>query len=214
MGRFWVKFNELFGNRPADKWGATVPKVWVDALADVSGEMIVIGLKRAFAGEHEPTRDPAKIGWPPNPVTFRALCEPRPEDFKLPPEDDAYREAVWLSGDHLAGKPIEPSHQAVWHAAQSVGLSLLTEYAEAGRREFKRVWPAVVRMVLNGEPLTPVPKALMAPGETPRRFTEEEARERDRKRDEALAKLTAMFPPRSRAGAFTDDQQEASHVSP
>ena len=197
--------SEIYPHRWTSAVGDQPTPTWIAALASIPGNLIAVGLRRCLSEHPE---------WPPGLGEFVSLCNPRPEDMGLPNEQDAYREAVWLSGDHLAGKPIEPSHQAVWHAAQSVGLSLLTEYAEAGRREFKRVWPAVVRMVLNGEPLTPVPKALMAPGETPRRFTEQEARERDRVRDEALAKLTAMFPPRSRAGAFTDDQQEASYVSP
>lgn len=222
MARFWVRFNELFGGRPADKWGAVVPKVWIEALADVSGELIVIGLNRAFAGDHEPDPVRRRQGWPPNPVAFRALCEPRPEDFNLPSEQAAYDEAVFLAGRALSkslvdrnNKPIEPSHPAVWHAAHSVGLSLLTEYAESGRREFKRVWPTVVRMVMTGQQLTPIPKALMAPGQQSfRELTVEETEIRNRKRDESLAKLDAMFPRPSRAHAFGDDAQEASHGAP
>jgi hypothetical protein len=198
---FWKRMSEIYPHRWTSAVGDTPSPTWVAALASIPGDLIAIGLRRCLIEHPE---------WPPALGEFAALCNPRPEDLGLPAEADAYREAVWLAGDHLASKPVEASHPAVWHAAQQVGLTLLTEYAEAGKREFKRVWPAVVRMVMTGQPLTPVPKALMDPNSTPRKFTDEEARERDRKRDEALAKLTAMFPPTSRAGAFAQGDTEAT----
>lgn len=161
MGTFWVRFVELFGLRATSQYGEVVPESWVVGLADVPGRLLVIGLERCRRGEHEP--DPSRRGWPPNLVAFRALCEPRPEDYGLPADADAYREAVLVMSAHGAGEQIRPSHPAVWHAACQTGPGLLAADEQTSRRLFLEVWRLTVPMVMRGEKLTEIPQRLPPP---------------------------------------------------
>jgi hypothetical protein len=195
----------LFGTALTATYGDECPEDWITGLADISGGMIALAIERCRKGEH--AVDPAKRQYPPNLAGFRALCEPREGDFGLPVSEVAYREAIVLCGDYLAGNRIEPSHPAVWHAAYSAGPSLICENADLGRKEFLRCWRQSTAMVFAGKPFAVIPKALPKPKDDEPRAPREVC---EAKAQEALAKLTAMFPPRSRAGAFTDDQQEAS----
>ncbi|MFD2405476.1 replication protein P [Azorhizophilus paspali] len=89
---------------------------------------------------------------------FVAWCQPTPEMLGLPCADRAYREAC--ANAHPAASR-DWSHPAVHHAACETGfyeLSSLPE--ERSRKLFERNYAATVSMVLAGEPLREIPKAL------------------------------------------------------
>lgn len=182
--RVWLRLAEIYGHRLTSAFGDKPPQPWIAGIAKLTDQQIRTALGRCVAD---------KIAWPPTLPEFIALCEPRPEDHNLPSLEDAYREAVMLAGDRLAGKPINPSHPAIWHAADAAGLTLLTQYAEAGKRDFARCWQITVRAVMAGEQLAPIPKALPPPEGTPDVLTDQERAERDAARDKALAQLDQMF---------------------
>lgn len=183
--RVWLRLAEIYGHRLTSAFGDKPPQPWIAGIAQLTSEQIRTALGRCIAD---------KLAWPPTLPEFIALSEPRPEDHNLPALEDAYREAVLLAGDRLAGKPINPSHPAVWHAANAAGLTLLTQYAEAGKRDFARCWQITVRAVMAGDQLEPIPKALPAPGHKPEVLTDEERAAREQARDKALAQLDEMFP--------------------
>jgi len=195
MQRMWSgPMFSLFGTALTATYGDACPEDWITGLADVPGSMITLAIERCRKGEH--SADPAKRQYPPNLAGFRALCEPREGDFGLSSSEAAYREAITLSGDYLAGKPIEPSHPAVWHAAYHAGPSLICENADLGRREFLRCWRQATAMVIAGKPLTVIPKALPKPKDDQPRAPREIC---EAKAQEAMEKINAMFG-RKRAG--------------
>lgn len=196
MQRMWSgPMFSLFGTALTSTYGDQCPEDWITGLADVPGSMITLAIERCRKGEH--AADPAKRQYPPNLAGFRALCEPREGDFGLQSSEAAYREAITLAGDYLAGKRIEPSHPAVWHAAYNAGPSLICENADLGRREFMRCWRLCTAMVIAGKPLATIPKALPKPKDDQQRAPREVC---EAKAQEAIAKLNALFPGRKRAG--------------
>ncbi|GAB3484315.1 replication protein P [Azotobacter salinestris] len=89
---------------------------------------------------------------------FIAWCQPTPEMLGLPNADRAYREAC--ANAHPAASR-DWSHPAVHHAACETGFYELASLPEErSRKLFERNYAATVRMVLAGEPLREIPKAL------------------------------------------------------
>ena len=182
MGRFWDKFNELFGDRPAALWGEKVPELWVLGLSGVPGILIAHGLSRAARGEHE--TDPSRKGWPPNLVAFRALCEPDPEKLGTPSEDDAWSDAVQIA--RRWKHPHQCLHEAVWHALSQIGdfHGIAEDVLEV---RFRKNYQQAVRMLATGGKLQPIPQPLPAPKDVRATPAPAEVREA------ALAKIYAMF---------------------
>lgn len=90
---------------------------------------------------------------------FIAMCTPSAESLGLPSLQKAYEEACRLS------KPYEKerswSHEAVFHAAQETGLFFLSNNSkDKSFPVFKRNYEIVIDMLLNGEKLREIPKAL------------------------------------------------------
>jgi hypothetical protein len=89
---------------------------------------------------------------------FIEWCTPTPELLGLPAVRDAYREACRIAHPSASADGVHP---AVYHAATEVGFWELANLSEQqSRKLFERVYGAVVQMVLNGQPLREVPKAL------------------------------------------------------
>ncbi|SEJ57487.1 hypothetical protein SAMN05216201_11152 [Pseudomonas linyingensis] len=91
---------------------------------------------------------------------FLELCQPSAEALGLPSAAAAYREAC-ANAHPAAGQ--RWSHPAVHHAACETGFSELRNLPEAKSRAlFDRAYAVTVRMLLAGEPLREIPKALPA----------------------------------------------------
>lgn len=91
---------------------------------------------------------------------FIQWCKPTPELLGLPSADAAYREACRKVHPAFTGNW---SHQAVYHAACQTGFYELDNLPEErSRKLFDRNYGATVEMVMAGEPLREIPKALPA----------------------------------------------------
>ena len=105
--------------------------------------------------------------YPPRLAEFRAMCRVSPEMLGLPSLESAYLEAV--RNAHPAASPAW-SHQAVCHAATEVGFWNLAQLpGEKSRELFERAYTITCRMIMTGEPLREIPKALPAEVSIPAR---------------------------------------------
>ncbi|MGE4534681.1 replication protein P [Halomonas sp.] len=147
----------MYGNKFSSQWGAyDEGGVWLAELAHLSRRHLELGIHRL----RQQVREAARAGdeaWPPQPVAFAALCEPRPEDLGMPAVGVAWREAAGHAhapGDHPW------SHEAVRLAGQAVGWWELTHgggETRAARLEkrFAKEYQALVNRVMEGDDLTP-----------------------------------------------------------
>lgn len=183
--RLWRRMTEIYGWRFVSDYGERPNRTWCEALAGVSGDRVAIGLRRCF-DEHRER--------PPTLPKFIELCRPTDADLGLPSESEAFREAGLLATVRAAGEPIEPSHQAIWHAAVLTGLEHLRfcPNQDQLRRDFGKAWAMTRRIVLDGGDLTPIPNALPPP--TPRRLTEAEQAARREHATKSLQQIQQMFP--------------------
>ena len=89
---------------------------------------------------------------------FIQWCRPTPELLGLPSANAAYREACRIAHPAADRTGIHP---AVYHAACETGFFELASLPEEkSRRLFERAYELTVQMVLNGQPLREIPKAL------------------------------------------------------
>ena len=89
---------------------------------------------------------------------FIRWCRPTPELLGLPSTSAAYREACRIAHPAADRTGIHP---AVYHAACETGFFELASLPEdKSRKLFERNYAATVRMVLAGEVLREIPKAL------------------------------------------------------
>lgn len=141
---------------PDDKALAAAKKSWTKAFMAAglrSIEQVRLGIEqlRLRSGDG---RGP----WVPGSGEFIALCQPTAESLGLPEVGKAYREAC--SNAHPAATP-RWSHPGVHHAACETGFHELRNLPEEkSRRLFERAYAVTVRMLLAGEPLRKIPKAL------------------------------------------------------
>lgn len=137
---------------PDDRALAAAKRSWIKGFASAgisSLEQIRFGLEqcRLHGGDFAPSVGKF-IGW----------CRPTPEMLGLPSEDRACREACRIA--HPAADRTR-AHPAVYHAACETGFYELANLPqERSRQLFGRNYAATVRMVLAGEPLREIPKAL------------------------------------------------------
>lgn len=97
---------------------------------------------------------------------FLGWCTPSPENMGLPSVDRAYMQAC--AAAHPAAEASH-FHPVVWHAACEAGLYVLARQPESKSRPvFERAYALTVQMVLQGEPLREIPKALPAKVSGPR----------------------------------------------
>lgn len=91
---------------------------------------------------------------------FIEWCQPTPEMLGLPDVRRAYREACRIAHPAADRSSVQP---AVYHAACETGFYELANLPEdKSRKLFERNYAATVRMVLAGEVLREIPKALPA----------------------------------------------------
>lgn len=147
----------MYGAKFSSQWGAyDEGGMWLAELAHLSRRHLELGIHRL----RQQVREAARAGdeaWPPQPVAFAALCEPRPEDLGMPEVSVAWREAA---GHAHAPADHQWSHEAVRLAGQAVGWWELTHgggETKAARLEktFAREYTALVNRVMRGEELVP-----------------------------------------------------------
>lgn len=89
---------------------------------------------------------------------FIDWCRPSPESLGLPTVEQAYLTACRIS--HPAANRCDV-HPAVWHAARETSLLALSTMPEVKSRPvFERAYALTVDMIIKGEPLREIPKAL------------------------------------------------------
>ncbi|MDV7209934.1 replication protein P [Azotobacter beijerinckii] len=141
---------------PDDKALAAAKKSWTKAFMAAglhSLEQVRLGVEQLRL-RHGDDRAP----WVPGSGEFIALCQPSAEALGLPEAGKAYREAC--RNAHPAAEP-RWSHPAVHHAACETGFHELRSLPEEkSRKLFERAYAVTVRMLLAGEPLREIPKAL------------------------------------------------------
>lgn len=137
---------------PNDRALAAAKRSWIKGFAAAgitSLEQIRYGLEqcRLSGGDFAPS-----VG------KFIQWCRPTPELLGLPSANAAYREACRIAHPAADRTGIHP---AVYHAACETGFFELASLPEEkSRRLFERAYELTVQMVLNGQPLREIPKAL------------------------------------------------------
>lgn len=150
----YIELGQLFGSKFTSQWGEYDDGTWLRELRHLSWRHIELGLSRL----RQQVRYAAKSGdeaWPPQPVAFAGLCEPRPEDVGLPTVDAAWREAC---AHCHAPDGWRWSHEAVRMAGRTVGWREIhgtTAQSVRARLEkrFEREYGALVNRVMAGQPL-------------------------------------------------------------
>ena len=162
-------FAELKAIHPA--WRSAWPNVesennakrsWTKAFTSVgmcSIEQIRYGIERCRANGNP---------FMPSVGEFLNWCRPTPENMGLPSVERAYLQACAASHPAADSSRLHP---AVWHAACETGLYLLARQAESkSRPAFERAYALTIEMIIRGEPLREIPKALPAAPTLPRNF--------------------------------------------
>jgi len=107
----------------------------------------------------------------PSSGKFVKWCTPSPEQLGLPSGDRAFREALAMAHPAMAARIDDASawsHIAVRHAALEAGLYTLGRLQmDPARKLFDRAYELTCKMVLAGEPLREIPKALPAHATVP-----------------------------------------------
>lgn len=156
MDQVFDVMGQLFGAKFSSQWGAfDETGAWLAELGHLSQRHLELGIHRL----RQQVREAARSGdeaWPPQPVAFAAMCEPRPEDLGLPAVAEAWREAT-AHAHQPAGH--RWSHEAVRLAGAAVGWWEITHVqpsrVERLERRFAREYEALVNRVMAGDELTP-----------------------------------------------------------
>lgn len=162
-------FAELKAIHPA--WRSAWPNVeaennakrsWTKAFTSAgmcSIEQIRYGIERCRANGNP---------FMPSVGEFLNWCRPTPENMGLPSVARAYLQACGASHPSADSSRLHP---AVWHAACEAGLYLLARQPESKSRPvFERAYALTIEMIIRGEPLREIPKALPPAPTFPRNF--------------------------------------------
>lgn len=155
MDSLFDALGALFGNKFTSQWGEyDATHAWAGELGNLPAQALHRGIARLRQQVQDAARQNDEA-WPPTPVAFAALCQPRPEDMGLPAVPDAWREVC-----NHAHHPAQHrwSHEAVRLAGAAVGWWELTHgggESRASRLEsrFRREYAALVNRVMAGEQL-------------------------------------------------------------
>ncbi len=146
---------DLFGHKFTSQWGVWDESgKWLAELGHLSVRHLELGIHRLRQQVREAARSDDEA-WPPQPVAFAALCEPRPEDLGMPLTAEAWREVT----AHAHEPRRHPwSHEAVRMAGNAVGWWELTHVQPSRvdrlERRFAKHYGALVNRVMAGETLT------------------------------------------------------------
>ena len=145
MDRLWLRMSEIYGPLFASLYGSTPNHSWKAIFSSVSSDRIAKGFERLTA------QDSAFSKFPPNSFEFRDLCNPKPMDYGLPSEPEAFKIAANWKNDSVEKIP------AVLHAIRQLDFyswSMLP--TEKAKKEFSRAWTNTVLHVMEGGKLEPI----------------------------------------------------------
>ncbi|WP_234250542.1 replication protein P [Billgrantia desiderata] len=155
MDMVFDAMGDLFGAKFSSQWGSYDEGRWLAELKHLTPRHLELGIHRL----RQQVREAARSGdeaWPPQPVAFAALCEPRPEDVGLPDVAGAWREVC--AHAHEPGQHAW-SHEAVRMAGAAVGWWDLRHVSPSRvarlEKRFGKHYGALVNRVMAGEELTP-----------------------------------------------------------
>ena len=155
MDNLFNALDKLFGSKFSSQWGKyDATGAWWAELQHVTPGQLAIGLRRVRQQIQDAARQSDEV-WPPMPIAFSALCQPKPEDLGLPITAEAWREAT--GNAHQPGQH-RWSHEAVRLAGQAVGWWDLTHGGGESRTDrleqrFRKEYSALVNRVMAGEQL-------------------------------------------------------------
>lgn len=155
MDELFNALGELYDSKFASKWGAfDETGAWLAELQFLAPAQLGIGLRRVRQQIQDAARQSGEA-WPPTPVVFAAMCQPKPEDLGLPSEGEAWREVV--ANAHQPSRH-RWSHEAVRMAGAAVGWWDLTHgssdtHTSKLERTFCTEYAALVNRVMAGEQL-------------------------------------------------------------
>ncbi|UQI41902.1 replication protein P [Vreelandella venusta] len=155
MDELFNAMGEMYGNKFTSEWGAfDATGAWWAELQHVTPGQLAIGLRRVRQQIQDAARQNDEA-WPPTPLAFAAMCQPKPEDMGLPSEGEAWREVV--ANAHQPARH-SWSHEAVRMAGAAVGWWDLTHgtsdtHTSNMERTFRTEYAALVNRVMAGEQL-------------------------------------------------------------
>ena len=150
--RMQVNYGHIWSSRfGTDELMRAGKAEWAGALSRCSDQRLEIGISRCF-GEY---------GKPPSMTEFVRCCLPTLEEFDLPHQEEAYREACLKSHNPNGPKVIGSwSHAAVYLAGQSTGWHDLQCSLMGVQKRFDKTYLRLCREVMSGAKLTiPQPRA-------------------------------------------------------
>ena len=136
---------EIYGVKFANPFGETPNKSWAAIFSSVTGQSMALGFDRLTAHDSR-----FKV-YVPTAFEFRDLCNPKPVDYGLPSEPEAFKIAAnWKNGtvDKIP---------AVLHAIRQLDFyswSMLP--SEKAKKEFSTAWKNTVLHVMEGGDLEPI----------------------------------------------------------
>lgn len=137
---------------PDDRSLAAAKRSWIKGFAAAginSLEQIRYGLEQCRL---------SGCDFAPSVGRFIQWCRPTPELLGLPSADAAYRAACRIAHPAADRSGVHP---AVYHAACETGFYELASLPEEkSRRLFERAYELTVQMIMSGQPLREIPKAL------------------------------------------------------
>lgn len=177
LDRFWQRMSEIYGHRWVSSYGAVPSDTWARGLAGFTGEQIARGLAACLKTTEE---------WPPSLPAFRDRCL---TVQNVPEPETAWEDALAIARRWKS--PRECLHPAIWHALSQIGdySHLNTDVLE---KRFRRNYEQAARMT----EFTPIPQPLPRPEDVRTNYDPVLVAA---KRDEALAKIDAMFGRRAQA---------------
>lgn len=182
----------IYGAKFSSAWGEFDENgSWLAELAGYTRAGVARGIKCCRLA----VRDAARAGdkaWPPQPIEFAALCEPRPEDFGMPSVADAWREAV----EHSHAPTLHRwSHEAARLAGEMAGWSNIQENRRLERGKtpaqmFAEHYDALANRAIAGEPLNVRHLIESDAHRSPAELAERAGRERAAQEAERYSSLT------------------------
>ena len=136
--------------------------------------------------------------FPPNPMTFRALCLPTSEELGLPANGAAFWQAT-----HWSQLPPDKKHPAVLMAMRSMDQAAFRRMdSNQAEKTFMAAWSAVIERVMAGESLPEIPVEI---AERPAKAARDTA-------SAGIADLQALFPKQltTRQTTLSDDLNDRS----
>ena len=145
MNHLWLTMNDIYSTSFTNKFGSSPNKSWAAIFSSMRYTDIEYGFDRLRS------HDSRFKTFPPGPWEFRDLCNPKPMDYGLPSEPEAFKIAANWKNDSVEKIP------AVLHAIRQLDFyswSMLP--TEKAKKEFSRAWTNTVLHVMEGGKLEPI----------------------------------------------------------